>query len=689
MRAALPRRIHPPHRPRVRLAALSLAACLASLLGPGAARAVVSDVSPIDGPSADVVEIGDAAMSEDGSGGIVYLRNVDGRSHVFAVQFRDGAWRSPQRVDVGQDFDSSWPRIGAGDGGRLLVTWVQEFGVGSDRMFSATLDPGAISFQAPVPVDFNVGEATSTYPDLAMNRGGAAYLAYRVVTDTSPSNPQGYVGADVRVARYGARLWSALGTPIDRNAVVPVRAPTAENAPEVGIDIQGQGVVAWQEPDDEFVDRVWVRRLFGANVGIPIQASPSTWEGEPLRGPADAFALDVAGFGQAAVAFRQQPGQASKLTAPRLMVNVIPDVFSESAQKFAGAQLVDGGVRGALGPPSVAVESRGLYLSGFADGPAALLASGDEAAPIAVTRLDEGASAVPGDPLVDLAQTKAALVAWVEQRGATGLVAVQERRADGVEESTALSAPAGGEVQRLVMGGSGLGDGIVAWQQGSGDNSQIAAAVIDAPPDPFLVLLPDGWQRKPKVKIAWDHSPNAIGDVRYSVSVDDEPVREGLRGLTAVLKPDDLDGGRHQIQIFATDDTGQETGSRVGTLKVDRRSPKVKLRRKGRRVTVIVTDGSKSAASTLRKRSVRVGFGEQRGAGASASHRSNCIRFPACEGGNLMQFAGRGAGRGKRGKAPAVRVGHTYRGTGRFRVRVKARDRAGNRTNWTRVVKVG
>lgn len=657
MRAALPRRFP-------RLAVLSLAASLTTLLGPGVARAVVSDVHLVDGPSADVVEAGDAAMSEDGTGGLVYLKEVDGRDHVFAAQFAGGAWRPPQRVDVGQKFDSSWPRIGAGDGGRLLVTWVQEFGVESDRMFSATLDPGATSFQTPVPVDLNVGEATSTYPDLAMNRGGQAYLVYRVVTDTSPSNPSGYIGADTRVARYGARLWSVLGTPIDRNVATPVREATAENAPEVGIDIQGQGVVAWQEPDDEFVDRVWVRRLFGGSVGIPIQASPSSWEGVPLRGPADAFALDVAGFGQTAVAFRQQPGQASKLTAPRSMVNEMPDVFSESAQKFAGAQLVDGGVRGGLGPPSVGVDPRGLYLSGFGENAATLLASGDEAAPIGVARVDEGRSSVPGDPLVDLAESGAGVAAWTEQQGPTGLVVAQERRADGVEESTSLTAPRGGAVRDLAMGGSGLGDAIVAWRQGGDANSQLAAAVIDAPPDPFLVLLPSGWQRKKKVRIAWDHSPNAIGGVSYSVSVDDEPVREGLRGLGVVLKAGDLDNGRHKIQIFASDDLGQETGSRTGMLLVDRRPPKVKLRRKGRRVTVVVSDGSKKATSTLRKGSVKVSFGERGGAGASASAR------------------------GKKGKAPTVRVRHVYKGSGRFRVRVRARDRAGNRTAWSKVVKV-
>ncbi|HEY6729894.1 MAG TPA: hypothetical protein VI039_02595 [Solirubrobacterales bacterium] len=619
---------------------------------------------PLEGSSADVLAVGDAAMSEDGSGGVVYLKKVDGHSHVFAAQFSAGAWRPPRRVDVGQNFDSSWPRIGAGDGGRLLVTWVQEFGVESDRMFSATLDPGATSFQPPVPVDLNVGEATSTYPDLAMNRGGQAYLVYRVVTDVSPSNPPGYIGADTRVARYGARLWSVLGTPIDRNLSTPVREPSVLNAPEVGIDIQGQGVVAWQEPDDEFVDRVWVRRLFGASLGIPIQASPSSWEGAPLRGPADAFALDVAGFGQTAVAFRQQPGQASKLSAPRSMVNEIPDVFSESAQKFTGAQLADGGVRAGLGPPSVGVDPRGLYLSAFGEGPATLLARGDEAAPIGVTRLDEGRSGIPGGPLVDLAESGAGVTAWVEQQGPVGLVTAQERRADGVDEATSLTAPGGGAVSDLVMGGSGLGDAIVAWRQGDGANAQIAAAVVDAPPDPFLVLLPSGWQRKKRVRVAWDRSPNAIGDVRYSVSVDDEPVREGLKTLSAMLKPDDLENGRHRIQIFATDDLGQETGSRTGQLLVDRRPPQVKLRRKGRRLTVVVSDGPKKTASTLRKGSVKVSFGERGGAGASASARR------------------------KKTSAPIVRVHHTYKGSGRFRIRVRARDRAGNRTAWSKVVRL-
>jgi hypothetical protein len=625
---------------RLPVATTTAAAILALAATP--AHAVVSDVQPIDGPSADITDVGDAAMAEDGSGGVVYLKRVGGRAHVFAAQFRDGRWRGAQRIDVGQGFDSSWPRIGAGDGGRLIVTWVQELGTDSDRMFSATLDPGASGFQDPVPVDFNVGEATATYPDLAMARGGQAYLVYRVVTDTSPANPPGYIGADVRLARYNGRLWSVFGSPLDRNQAIPVRQPTADNAPEVGIDVQGQGIVAWQEPGDDFVDRVWARRVFGSSVGIPLQVSPAVLDGQPLRGPADAFALDVGGFSQGAIAFRQQPGQGGALGATRIFVNEIPDIFAETSGAFGGARLVDGGARVGVGPPSVAVDPKSVFVTAFATGSATLLGKGDDVTVGANERLDAGGSSVAGDPLIDLAETGAAVAAWREQRGGAGSVAVQEKRADGVDEPTELSAPAGGTVGRLTLGGSGLGDAIVAWKQGSGAGAQIAAAVVDAPPDPFLVLLPSGWRRGKRIPISWDRSPSAIGAVRYSVSVDDEPVVEGLRRLKARLSRDDVGDGRHRIQIYAIDDAGQETGSRTGRLFVDRNAPRVRLVRRGHTLKVRVGDGAKRAGSGLRKRSVRVSFGD----GSS--------------------------------RARVARTSNSYSGPGVYRVVVRARDKAGN-----------
>ena len=43
----------------------------------------------------------------------------------------------------------------------------------------------------------------------------------------------------------------------------------------------------------------------------------------------------------------------------------------------------------------------------------------------------------------------------------------------------------------------------------------------------------------------------------------------------------------------------------------------------------------------------------------------------------------------KKAKPSVVRVHHAYQGSGRFRIRVTARDRAGNRTSWSKVVRIG
>jgi hypothetical protein len=626
-----------------------LALLLLVLLVAPTAHAAISETQTIDGPSPDVLDVGGVAMAEDGTGGIVYRKRVDGRAHVFAAQFVNGAWRAPQRVDVGQAFDSSWARIGAGNRGRLVVTWVQEFGAGSDRMFSAALDPGATRFQPPVPVDLNVGEATATFPSLAMARGGTAYLAYRVVTDTSAANPPGYVGADLKLARYGGSLWTVLGSLVDRNPSIPVRAPTALNAPRVGIEVGGaNGIVAFHEPGDDFVDRVWARRLFGTSMGIPLQVSPSEWDGAPLRGPADAFSLDVSGFAQGAVAFRQQPGEGGRLGATRIMVNEIPDTFSEGAKEFGGARIVDGTARGEVGPPSVAVTPLSPFRAVFANGPTVLTASGDSELVDPVERVDEGTAGAGADPLVDLAATGAAAMAWRAGNGVT----VRELRADGVPELVTGSASQGGPVNTLELGGSGLGDALVGFHQGGTAFGQVAAIVVDAPPSEFFIQVPEGWVRKRRVRIGWDPSPSAISPARYTVTVDDEPVVEGLRRLRTTLGPRQVEDGLHTMQVIAIDEAGQETGSQSGQVRIDRNGPRVRLARRGRRVTVRVIERRRRDGSGLRKRSVRIVFGDGT----------------------------------KRARKPRAR--HTYRRRGTYRIVVRARDRVGNRTTFRRRLRV-
>ena len=52
-------------------------------------------------------------------------------------------------VDSGEKFESSFPAIAAGEGGRLVVVWVNHYSSTTDGLFSATLDPGSAGFQPP------------------------------------------------------------------------------------------------------------------------------------------------------------------------------------------------------------------------------------------------------------------------------------------------------------------------------------------------------------------------------------------------------------------------------------------------------------------------------------------------------------------------------------------------------------
>ncbi len=206
-------------------------------------------------------------------------------------------------------------------------------------------------------------------------------------------------------------------------------------------------------------------------------------------------------------------------------------------------------------------------------------------------------------------------------------------------EALLASAPAGGAAAELELAGSGLGDALVGFRQGG----QIAAVVVDAPPEGFFIQVPDGWVRRRALRIGWDPSPSAISGVTYTVTVDDEPVRERLRSHAASLGPSALEDGRHTIRVVAVDAAGQETVSQEGQVRVDRRKPRVRVRARGRDVTVRVGDGRRARSSRLRAAATRISFGD----GASARRR------------------------------PAAR--HVYARAGTYRVVVRARDRAGNR----------
>jgi hypothetical protein len=642
--------------PSVRLLAV-LVTCLAlaglAIEAP-AASGVIGSVALIDGPSADVIDVGGVAMAGDGTGGIVYRKRIEGRARVLAAQFVNGAWRPPQVVDQGQRFDSSWPVIAAGDGGRLVVVWAHEFGA-ADRLFSATLQPGARRFQAPVPVDLNIGDAAlGTWPSVSMNPGGQAWLAYRVITDPAPATaPPGTVLGEIRAARFNGELWTGLGAPLNRNPAAPQAAPTQANRPQVRTDVQGNAVLAWQEADDDLTDRVFARRLFPTGPGIVLPVSPREWQGRPVRSPADQFALSGGGFGQATVAFRQRGGQGSAFPVTRVLAASVPEVFAPDAAAFGAPVAVDGagdeGPGEGVGPVDVASTGDGTVLAGFSVGTGGRLVETDGRAAGAATAFANGGQDVP-DPVVELGASGAAAMAARTGSGGGGNVLVRERRRDGVGANRRVSAPGGGRVTALLTSGSGLGDALVAFQQGTGGGTQVAAVAVDAPPDVFNVQTPLGFTRARRVAIGWDPAEHAIGGVTYTVTIDDETLAEGLRGLKRRVNVREIDDGRRSVRVIAVDAAGQETTSNAAVLQLDRRAPRVQTRVRGRTLTVTASDGRRKRVAGMASRGLQVRVG---------------------------------GGRVRRGR---TRVRAELPGPGRHRVTMTVRDRAGNGVTVRRTV---
>jgi hypothetical protein len=640
--------------PRTLLAGGCLAVAL--LLGAAPARAVISPASTIDGPSADIVGFGNAAVSEDGSGGVVYLKRVGGRVHVFAAQFVNDAWQPPQQVDVGQRFDSSWPAIGAGDGGRLVVVWAQPYAANIDRVYFSALDPGATSFQSPHVVDPNVGLGKYLYPSISMSRGGLALLTYRVVTNDQPgaSLPQGYVQGDIRLARYDGAWWSVSPTPLERNVDQPERTPTAENSPRVGIGLDGNGVVAWQEPDDNFYDRIWARRVFAGSTGNVLEVSPTTLPGSaaPLNGDASALGLHVTAYEAAAVAIAQQPPtNGAGFKHARVFVNQIPDQFDPAAGAFAGARPVDGGAQdgpvGPVGPVSVGSSGDGGFDVSFGSGSASFDTSGDPASAQTPARLDDGTSPIAGNPIVSRADSGAANFAWVVNEGGAGGVGVLERDPNGTPTQNVLSADTGGDIHAVDLAGSDIADAVIGFLQGDGTNQTINVATINAPPGAFDVAAPPTWTDARRVPLEWDPAPHGMTPVTYTLLVDDQDVADGLHGTSYSLWPSQAGDGIHTVSVSATDTQQQETDSSTSELLIDRTAPRISLRRRGRTLRVAVSDGPRGQVSGVAGGSTKVSWGDKR--------RSSGSR----------------------------KLTHNYQRDGSFTIKIVALDNAGNR----RVVK--
>ena len=105
----------------VLLALLGLAALAAAA---PAAWFPASANPPVDGPSPDIDRLGGVDLARDGTGGVVYLKRVEGAPDVVVSRFNGGQFRPPERVDNGVGAGASEAAIAAADENRLAIVWI-------------------------------------------------------------------------------------------------------------------------------------------------------------------------------------------------------------------------------------------------------------------------------------------------------------------------------------------------------------------------------------------------------------------------------------------------------------------------------------------------------------------------------------------------------------------------------------
>jgi hypothetical protein len=646
-----------------------LAAALVLLGGSGEARAAILPATTLDGPSEEIVGFGGVAMAEDGTGGVVYLKRVGGVAHVFVSRYVAGHWQTPIRVDGEQPFAASWPRIGAADDGELVVIWATPFATEDEKpveeLLSATLGPGGSSFGQAQIVDPDIQEGTGTSPDLAMSPTGQADVVYRIVQPhpSIPLQKPGDVQETVRLAHFGGERWTRLGA-VNREGGVSMRPPTAANAPQVAINAGGNGIVVWQEPElPSKVARIWARRVFGTSLSYVMPVSATSYGGKAISEDSDAPSVAFTFLGQAAVAYRQQAGRSSPLPGPRIFLNLLSNGEAASGAEFEGATIADnsvpGGKNASIGRPSVDLEERESLRLLYDDNGASRVVNGNDAGLTGALSLGSpfaGSSVVPAGEQQSasvIGRGGAGVSAWPSQdaHGAPA-VAVREDYTGGGVQTGLVAGGAGGVVSELSVGRSGLGDGLVAFQQGPLGNAAIVATEVTAAPLQFVVNAPKGWIKPSAAKIAWEPAGSADGPLSYDVVLDGHLLRVPAGTLSYKIAPSLLGSGKHRLALLATDRYGTQTLTPSSNLEIDGQPPSVSVRRTGRggqEVSVAVTDG----LSQVETKAVQISFGD----GSHSKGRS--------------------------------RVRHRFAHAGVYEVVVRARDRLGNSGSVRRLVSVG
>jgi hypothetical protein len=598
---------------------------LAALL-PASAHAAWFPADQLDGPTADIVSVGDAEVAREGVGAVVYLKRDGGAEHVFLTRLFNGAWEPPVRIDNGMTPKASQPVVAAANPDRLAVAWITD-----GSLFTAVRTAGATAFGAPK----QIAQGGVSDPSIDISINGAIYVSFTQ-------------NGDVRAARAprDSQDFVVLPAPLDFD---PARdAGTGDQRSRIAVSADGSAVVVWGEDGSDGRSHVFGRRIFEQRLSTAIEDLTLTeFEGRAAS-DADRPEIDIeddSSFAQAV--FRQQTVGGTRMIGRRL-------VGSQFDPPFA----VDGGQSAVDGKVAITGRGEGVTAVGTTTNQvlgAAIWNNKFER----LQRIDSGPGGINPRPMPLVGENENGAWAWFA--GATAAdTTVRGRRFAEVqntilEPEVTLSNPAFGVVDAsagMAGGSSRVSDHVVAFVQGVGGEKRLVAAVYDDVPARPLGQNTTGLRRLERFK--WAPARDLWGQTLYRVMFDETQVAE-TTDTELPVQPGMVADGTHSWYVVALDRRGQATEGPPRTIRIDNTPPllRASIGRKGRRVGIRVRRFADQGTRPSGISRVVVSFGNGRRVRIGSSVR------------------------------------YTYPSGGSYRLRVTGFDKAGNRTDITRSFTIG
>ena len=620
--------------------ALAVAAGPAFAAKPRTATPVMQPPITVDGPNSAIMGLSGLAVSRDGTGGLVYLESVGGVPHVFVSALAGGAFAPPTEIDSGFGSPSSQPVITAGDGGLLLIAFIN----GGELYVVSRPDTGT-GFSAPQGI---FSGAINPSIDLSIHSVG--YLAF----DAGDGG-----GWDVRNAYYSAGQWQLDPTPLGVNPGDD--AGTGTGAPVVTAAGDSEAIVAWGEAGHIYARRVW----FAMASPVVSQADPASMSG---LNEVDATAPQVAAGDNSSytdVAFRESFSGGSG-TFTRVLVNrMVGSSFGNAAQAdgqaFTGAAATDPGMTMMqYGNGFVTSELQGSNQV-WAD----LL--GQNGVPGPSQQIDSLPNNTAPYPTSAIAGDYTGLIAWQHDPGGLSAPEIRARfytnSAFGPE--LVASDPSLGSTNAaagLFAAGDHGGDVAIAYVQGTGPATRIEVAELVYPPGSFSVPSAPRYRTSATPTLTWSAPRELWGPTSYSVTIDGAAA--GTTSGASFTPTAPLAQGPHTVVVTAFNSHGLSSPASPARFFVDSLPPTGQVTLSGKqrigdvvRLRVRYTDVGPSvpAADASGVATVFVAWGEQ--ANAQARIRETT-------------------------------ASHRYLRAGRYRIKVTITDRAGNRTVLTRQIRI-